>query len=121
MTQIDRLIRAIREMNNPSVMGLDTKVDYLPEAFAKRHIAESGRAGAILAYNKALMEGLRDVIPAVKIQSAYYELLGSEGIRCMEQTIEIAHKLDYVVMVDAKRGDIGATATAYSAAYLAPD
>jgi orotidine-5'-phosphate decarboxylase len=67
------------------------------------------------------MNALRDMIPCVKIQAACYEMLGPSGARCFEKTINEARRLDYVVIVDAKRGDIGATAEAYSSAYLRKD
>ncbi|MDR1885613.1 MAG: orotidine-5'-phosphate decarboxylase [Synergistaceae bacterium] len=117
MLQIDRLIRAVRESGNPSALGLDTRYEYLPEPFAARH-SDAGRPGAIYEFNSHLLRGLRDIIPCVKIQAAYYEMLGPEGMACMRMTIDLARKLDYVVIADAKRGDIGATAEAYSAAYI---
>ena len=119
--QIDRLIRAIRERGNPSALGLDTRVEFVPEPFARPHIEAGGPAEAVRAFNFALLGGLKDLIPCVKIQAAYYELMGLPGLACMAATVEEARRLGYVVILDAKRGDIGATASAYSGAYLAPD
>lgn len=116
--QIDRLIRAVRERGNPSALGLDTRIDYVPESFAKRY---PDAPEAVFAFNAALLEGLCGIVPCVKIQSAYYELMGPEGMRCMARTIGEARRWGYIVIVDAKRGDIGATASAYSGAFLAPD
>jgi orotidine-5'-phosphate decarboxylase len=113
--QTDRLIRAIRETRNPTALGLDTRIDYVPEKFAREH---GGGAEAIFAFNASLLGALRDVIPCVKIQAAYYEKLGPEGMECFRRTIEDARRLGYVVIADAKRGDIGATAEAYSEAFL---
>ena len=67
--QIDRLIRAIRERSNPSALGLDTRVEYVPEAFARPHIEAGGPADAVRAFNFALLDGLRDLIPCVKVQA----------------------------------------------------
>ncbi|MDR1482019.1 MAG: orotidine-5'-phosphate decarboxylase [Synergistaceae bacterium] len=120
MRQIDRLIGSIRATGSPSAIGLDTRYEYIPEDFAARH-SDGGRAGAIYEFNARLLRGLRDIIPCVKIQAAYYEMLGPDGMSCMAKTIAEARALDYVVIVDAKRGDIGATAEAYSAAYLGTD
>lgn len=119
--QIDRLIRAIRERSNPSALGLDTRVEYVPEAFARPHIEAGGPADAVRAFNFALLDGLRDLIPCVKVQAAYYERMGLPGLSCMYDTVAEARRLGYVVILDAKRGDIGATAAAYSEAYLASD
>ena len=115
--QIDRLIRAVRHMRNPTALGLDTRPDYIPETFA-RQVSSKSPGGAVFAFNAALLEALADIIPCVKIQIAYYEALGTDGMECFSQTIFEARRLGYVVIVDAKRGDIGATASAYSAAYL---
>ncbi|MDR3353458.1 MAG: orotidine-5'-phosphate decarboxylase [Synergistaceae bacterium] len=120
MKGIDRLIEAVRASGNPSAIGLDTRYEYIPENFAVLH-SDGGRAGAIYEFNARLLRGLRDIIPCVKIQAAYYEMLGPDGMTCMARTIDEARSLDYVVIVDAKRGDIGATAEAYSAAYLGKD
>lgn len=117
--QIDRLVRAIRERGNPTALGLDTRIDYIPETFAQPYLADGGPAAAVRAFNEALLRALADIVPCVKLQAAYYELLGVEGLECMRRTIGAARDLGYVVIVDAKRGDIGATATAYSGAYLA--
>lgn len=116
--QIDRLIRAVRERKNPSALGLDTRIEYLPESFAKKY---PSAPDAVYAFNAALLAGLCEIVPCVKIQAAYYELMGPEGMGCMARTIGEARRLDYVVIVDAKRGDIGATAAAYSSAFLAAD
>ena len=119
--QIDRLIRAIRERGNPSALGLDTRVEFVPEAFARPYRDAGEPAEAVRAFNFALLDGLKDLIPCVKVQAAYYELMGLPGLACMAETVAEARRLGYVVILDAKRGDIGATAEAYSGAYLAPE
>jgi orotidine-5'-phosphate decarboxylase len=119
--QIDRLIRAIGETGNPTALGLDTRIEYVPEKFAAPYMKERGAADAIFAFNAALLNALRDIIPCVKIQAAYYESLGPAGAVCFARTINEARRLDYVVIADAKRGDIGTTAEAYSSAYLRED
>lgn len=119
--QIDRLIRSIGACGNPSALGLDTRLEFVPESFARPHLEAGGPAEAVRAFNFALLDGLKDLIPCVKVQAAYYELMGLPGLACMRDTVEEARRLDYVVILDAKRGDIGATASAYSGAYLASD
>lgn len=117
---IDRLIEAIEAKKNPTVLGLDTRIEYFPEKFASGFdlTTFSGAADGIIAYNKALMDALVETVPAVKIQLAYYEMYGLEGLRAFAETVAYAKKKGFVVMVDGKRNDIGATATAYAAAYL---
>lgn len=116
--QIDRLISAIGEMHNPTTLGLDTKIDYVPKSFAAKF---SNDPDAVFHFNAALLEGLVDIVPCVKIQIAYYELMGLPGMECFAKTLSEAKRLGYVTIVDAKRGDIDASASAYSSAFLAPD
>ncbi|MBO5364913.1 MAG: orotidine-5'-phosphate decarboxylase [Clostridia bacterium] len=120
---IDVLIEKIKERNNPTVAGLDPKLDYVPEemkaaAFREHGETFAGAAAAILQFNKTLIDALCDIVPAVKPQSAYYEMYGIEGIRCLHETIAYAKKNGMYVILDAKRGDIGATSEAYAKAYL---
>ena len=120
---MDRLIKAIVEKQNPTVAGLDPKLSYIPEyirqeAFAKYGKNLDGAAAAILTYNKGLIDALCDIVPAVKPQAAYYELLGSYGAMALKETIDYAHAKGMYVIGDIKRNDIGATATAYAEAYL---
>lgn len=120
---IDVLIEKIKERKNPTVAGLDPKLDYVPEemkAAAFKEYGETflGAAQAILQFNKTLIDALCDIVPAVKPQSAYYEMYGIEGIKCLHETIAYAKKNGMYVILDAKRGDIGATSEAYAKAYL---
>ncbi|MDR1019405.1 MAG: orotidine-5'-phosphate decarboxylase [Synergistaceae bacterium] len=117
--QTDRLAREIRRYGNPTALGLDTRLEYVPEGFA-RPLFNAGAqpADVVFAFNAALLEGLRDVVPCVKIQAAYYELLGPDGMLCLKKTLDEARRLGYVTITDAKRGDIGATASAYASAYV---
>lgn len=120
---IDVLIDKIKEMNNPTVAGLDPKLDYVPEemktaAFREHGETFAGAAQAILCFNRTLIDALCDIVPAVKPQSAYYEMYGVEGIKCLKETIDYARKQGMYVILDAKRGDIGATSEAYARAYL---
>ena len=120
---MDILQEKILEKQNPTVVGLDPRPEYVPEEIRARHFAEKGEtlealADAYLEFNKGLMDALADFIPAIKPQSAYYELLGWQGLRCLKETIDYAHSLGLYVLADVKRGDIGSTAEAYSEAYL---
>ncbi len=120
---IDVLIEKIREKNNPTVAGLDPKLDYLPEEMLKASFDKygetfEGAADAIFNFNKELIDALYDIVPAVKPQCAYYEMYGIEGIKCLKKTIDYAKQKGLYVILDAKRGDIGATSEAYAKAYL---
>jgi len=120
---IDRLIENIRIKNNPTVAGLDPKLEYVPAFIRNKYLEQyginaKGAAEAILEFNKRIIDALYDIIPAVKPQLAYYEMYGCEGIRVFDETVKYAKSKGLIVIADAKRGDIGATAEAYSAAYL---
>lgn len=119
----DRLIKKIIEKKNPTVVGLDPKLDYVPEHIKKNAFKEKGEdlkgaAAALLEFNKAIIDAVCDIVPAVKPQSAYYEMYGWHGVKTLFKTIEYAKKKGMFVIVDAKRNDIGATMEAYTNAYL---
>lgn len=117
------LIAKIIEKNNPTVMGLDPILDYVPESIKKKAVDDYGdsfmAAGAALfEYNKALIDAAADLIPAVKPQSAFYEMYGIEGMIALEKTIAYAKEAGLYVILDVKRNDIGNTAGAYARAFL---
>jgi len=121
MLAINRLIKKIEEMNNPTCIGLDPRYEMVPEEIKWKYSNDNhGICQAILEYNKALIDSISDIIPAVKPQSAFYELLGLEGIKVLSQTCKYAKEKGMIVILDSKRGDIGSTSKAYSSAYLAP-
>ena len=119
----DRLIQRIDELHNPSVAGLDPRLEYVPQyirdaSFVKYGHTLEAAADAILQFNKALIDALCDVVPAIKPQAAYYEMYGWEGVRTLAETIRYAQSKGMFVMTDGKRNDIGATMTAYATAHL---
>lgn len=120
---IERLIAKIKEKNNPSVAGLDPVLTYIPsfikkESFEKYGKNLKGAADAVFAFNKGLIDGLYDVVPAVKPQAAYYEMYGFYGMEAFYKTIAYAKDKGLYVIADVKRNDIGSTAEAYAKAYL---
>ena len=119
----DRLIERIRTLHNPTVAGLDPKLDYVPrficdEAFSKYHDPMEAAAAALLVFNKGLIDALCDIVPAVKPQCAYYEMYGWQGMRALYETIAYAKEKGMFVITDGKRNDIGATMQSYAAAHL---
>jgi len=120
---VDRLIDAINKMKNPSVFGLDPKIDYVPQHIREKSFSVFGKgalgaADAIWEFNKALIDALCDIVPAVKPQSAYYEMYGIAGLMTLKKTIDYAKSAGLYVLLDVKRNDIGSTAEAYATAYL---
>ncbi|MCL1848082.1 MAG: orotidine-5'-phosphate decarboxylase [Clostridiales bacterium] len=120
---LDPLIAKIIATQNPTVMGLDPKLDYIPEqikapAYETYGKTLEGAAEALLSFNKALIDAVADIIPAVKPQAAFYEAFGWQGIRALAETITYARDKGLYVIVDAKRGDIGSTMDAYVEGWL---
>ena len=120
---IQTLVEKIKEKGNPTVAGLDARLEYIPQHISGRNMmlhGETLRAAAesVVAFNCGLIDALCDIVPAVKPQAAYYELLGSYGAMALKETIDYAHAKGMYVIGDIKRNDIGATATAYAEAYM---
>ena len=117
------LIEKIRAKNNPTVMGLDPVLDYIPQYIRDKAVAEYGdtfkAAGeAIFEFNKGLIDAAAELVPAVKPQSAFYEMYGIEGLIALERTIEYAKAAGLYIILDVKRNDIGSTAEAYAKAFI---
>jgi orotidine-5'-phosphate decarboxylase len=66
----------------------------------------------------ATVEALADRVACFKPQSAFFEVWGAAGVHVLERVIAEAQSTGALVIVDAKRGDIGSTMTAYAEAYL---
>ncbi|MDD4715582.1 MAG: orotidine-5'-phosphate decarboxylase [Oscillospiraceae bacterium] len=119
----DLLQNKIREKKNPTAAGLDPRADYIPPHIREACLKEYGEtlkaeAEAAYLFTCGLMDALCDIVPAVKPQSAFYEMLGWQGMEVLERTIRYAKEKNFFVILDGKRGDIGSTAEAYSAAFL---
>ncbi len=114
---VDTLIEKIVKTQNPACVGLDTSFDYLPEEMQHVSGAE-GMAEAVFEFNKKIIDAVYDIVPAVKVQVAYYEALGHFGLSCFEKTCRYAKERGLFVIADAKRNDIGATAAQYAKAFL---
>ncbi len=120
---IDQLIEQIQVKKTPCIVGLDPALERMPENWLqKQGITKQSSladcAEAIYQYNLMVLDAVADLVPAVKPQSAYYELFGSAGIVALEKTIKAARDRDLLVVLDVKRGDIASTATAYAQSYL---
>ncbi len=116
---IDKLIEKIKELGNPTVMGLDPRYELIPDEIKPKYdTSNEGICKACLEFNKDLIDSVYDIIPAVKPQSAFYEALGIKGIEVLKETCEYAKAKGMIVILDSKRGDIGSTSKAYSKAYL---
>lgn len=118
--QIDILCESIKEKKSAVCVGLDTKYDYLPAAYLSRHAEPTNdtTAACILDYNCELIDEIKELVPCVKVQAAFYEMYGAPGMKCFLDTMDYAEKSGLTVIADIKRNDIGSTAEAYSDAYI---
>ena len=116
---IDKLVNKIKETNNPTVIGLDPRYEMIPNCIKEKYSQDlEGISKAIIEFNKKLIDETCDIIPAVKVQIAFYEMYGIEGLKAFKETCNYAKSKNMLVIADAKRGDIGSTAEGYSKAFL---
>jgi orotidine-5'-phosphate decarboxylase len=120
MTRIDRLIEAIERTGNPTALGLDTRIEYLPQSLLSAPASGVGEDAlrAVHDFNFALLDALADIVPCVKVQVACYEMLGIDGMKLFRDTLYYARGKGMITIADVKRNDIGSTAEAYASAYL---
>lgn len=123
MLIIDQLIDKIQVTGNPTVVGLDPRLNYIPEFITAKYYEKHGytpkaAAKSMLKFNKKIIDAVFDIVPAVKPQIAMYERYGIEGIKAYIKTCEYAKSKGLIVIGDIKRSDIASTAEAYSDAHL---
>ena len=120
---IKRLIREIQKKNAPIVVGLDPQMALIPQKLLDKNYQQYGQtlegaANAFWDFNRAIIDAVCDLIPAVKPQSAMYERLGLAGEAVYHKTISYARDKGLFVIGDIKRGDIGSTSAAYADGHL---
>lgn len=124
----DRLNDAVNRLGSPACVGLDPHLDRLPAPLVtwtdqpmsppERHALQ---AMAALTFCRGVLEAVDGVVPSVKPQVAFFEALGAPGVVALQTVVAEARERGLVVVLDAKRGDIGSTARAYARATLADD
>lgn len=122
MNFADRLVESIVRTNNHSVVGLDPRIEQMPEfivqGIRKHELRDEMIRHAVADFHRLVISTICDLIPAVKLQIAFYEQYGLPGLLAFSDTIAEAKKHDLIVMVDAKRNDISSTAQAYANSFL---
>lgn len=111
----DRLAAAVERKRSQLCVGLDPRVDLFPVELRGEAAPE-----AAARFCRGIVDAVAPYAVAVKPQLAFFEALGAEGIRALEDVSAYAHAAELLVIVDGKRGDIGSTARAYAAGYLEP-
>jgi orotidine-5'-phosphate decarboxylase len=116
----DRVAECVERKRSQLVLGLDPVVDLLPIELQGEAVGAEGRANAVARFCRGLIDAAAPSCVAVKPQIAFFEALGSQGVRAFEEACAYAREAGLIVIADAKRGDIGSTARAYAAAYVEP-
>ena len=120
---IARLVEQIRKKEAPIVVGLDPMLSYVPKHIVDAAVKDKGEtleaaAAAVLEYNRAIVDAVYDLVPAVKPQIAMYEQFGIPGLMAFTETVNYCRSKGLIVIGDVKRGDIGSTSKAYATAHL---
>ena len=120
---INKLVAQIKKTVAPIVVGLDPMMKFIPEHIKEKAFAEfgetlEGAAEAIWQYNKAIVDAIYELVPAVKPQIAMYEQFGLPGLSAFYKTVQYCKEKGLVVIGDIKRGDIGSTSEAYAVGHL---
>lgn len=111
---ISKLTKEIIKKKSPVVVGLDPRLERIPESYKEK----SSISKALFEFNKDIIDGIYDIAPAVKLQVAFYEKYGIEGLKAYIESKKYAKNKGLFVIGDIKRGDIGSTSKAYSSAHL---
>ena len=116
----DRLTEKTRAVGTPLCAGIDPHLDLIPPLFRRADIKPTAAATAegVRDFCFELLERLKGRIGVIKPQSAFFEQLGPGGMGILSDLCREAGELGLLVVLDAKRGDIGSTSAAYARAML---
>jgi orotidine-5'-phosphate decarboxylase len=107
-------LRAAMDSRGPLCVGID------PHAALLESWGLGDDVAGLERFSRTVVEALAGAVAVLKPQSAFYERFGSRGIAVLEQSVADARALGALVLMDAKRGDIGSTMQAYADAFLSP-
>lgn len=119
----DRLCQSVKSRSTPLVVGLDPVYARLPESIrSHREMNDefdvAAAIDAILDFCTRTLRIVAPLVPAVKLNIAYFEKYLWEGVEAYYSIVSEADELDLEVIGDVKRGDIGHTAKLYASAHL---
>jgi orotidine-5'-phosphate decarboxylase len=108
-------LRHAMDIRGPLCVGID------PHASLLRSWGLDDDIAGLERFARTTVEALAGRVAVLKPQSAFFERFGSRGVAVLEKTVEEARAAGTLVLMDAKRGDIGSTMDAYAATYLDKD
>ncbi len=119
----DRLTKAIQEKGTPAMVGIDPVYSQLPKKIINRkdlndEMDVEAASDAIFEFCTKVLRIVAPLVPAVKINSAFFEKYYWEGVENYYSLIQEADDLGLEVIGDVKRGDVGNTAEAYASAHI---
>ena len=119
----DILTAKVKEKGTPLCVGFDPHLHLLPDSLLMKHMFRRDNpfkayAAAVEEYLLTILDRITPHVAVIKPQFAFFEQLGVEGIRVLSKLCREARYRGLLVIGDAKRGDIGSTASAYASAYL---
>ena len=119
MNIADKTIEAINKKQCPICVGLDPTIDKIPKSIVEKQVKEHGNTPKAVAesfkeFSFALIDELADIVPVMKPNIAFWEMYGSAGVAALKETIAYAKDKGIIIIIDAKRQDIGNTSKAYA-------
>ena len=116
----NRLVTKIRSSKSFLCLGVDPHLDLIPKIFDV-NTKTSNIVGKVEKFCFSLLDAAVGLVPAIKPQIALFEQLGPDGMKLLSSLCKHAQSQNFLVIMDAKRGDIGSTSQAYANAYLGKD
>ena len=116
----NRLVTKIRSSKSFLCLGVDPHLDLIPKIFDV-NTKTSNIVGKVEKFCFSLLDAAFGLVPAIKPQIALFEQLGPDGMKLLSSLCKYAQSQNFLVIMDAKRGDIGSTSQAYANAYLGKD
>lgn len=115
----DRLANAIEHKRTAAVVGIDPVLERLPAPFAPQRRTAEHAARCVEGFAREVIRVVAPRVPAVKINSAFFEAMHEHGVAVFYRLIRFARECGLLVISDIKRGDIGSTAALYARGHIA--
>jgi len=110
----DKVFERVTEKKSVLCVGIDPHFDKIPDSI-KKNVSPAAAIGKFCA---EVLKAVKEYSSIIKINLAFFELWGSEGFFVLETISQMAKKMDFLVIIDAKKNDIGSTAERYANAFL---